>query len=294
MSYFSEAEAAIIAVFSTIDEDDPDDPGTGLLTGVAVDKSGQILVIDSDMAEVKVFTDDGQMTGSFGRGVLKSPWDIFTTSSGKIVVSDPGKGDIKVFSSHGKFLTTSDAAYHLIEPYGMAYNHVTKEMVVTDKGTSSVYVHNPSGIVTDVLKVRDGEKQSTFLFPSYVTMDRHNRVYATDASKHSLFVFDAKRQFVFKYGSEGGGENQLQHPAGVCVDHHGNILVADLENSRIHLLDANGEFRDFLLTWEDGISEPMAMTFDNQGHLVVTEASTGVVKVYNYELLLSKYENPQS
>ena len=290
MSYFSEAEATL-AVFSTIDEDDPDDPGTGLLTGVTVDKAGHILVIDSDMAQVKVFTDQGQLLESFGRGTLNSPWDIFTTSSGKIVVSDPGKGDIKVFSARGKFLTTSEAAYHLIEPYGMAYNNVTKEMVVSDKGTCSVYVHNPSGIVTDVLKVRNGDEQSTFSFPSHVTIDRQNRVYVTDATQHCLYAFDEKRQFVFKYGSEGGGENQLQHPAGVCVDHHGNILVADLENSRIHQLDMNGKFQDFLLTWEDGISEPLAMTFNNQGHLVVTEASTGVVKVFNYKLLLSKYEN---
>ena len=287
MSNFSETDS-IVAVFSTIDEDDPNDSGTGLLTGVTIDKYGHIVVVDSDMALVKIFTEQGELLGSFGRGVLKAPWDIFATSSGKLVVSDPGDGDIKVFSSSGKFLTDSEAAHHLIKPYGMAYDKLSKEMVVSDKGTSSVYIHDPRGIVTTILKIKDGDKQS-FSFPSHVAIDRKNQVYVTDAMQNCLYKFDAKHRFEFKY--TGSGDNEFRHPAGVCVDRHGNVLVADLENSRIHLVDASGTFRGFLLTWEDGLAEPLAMTFDNHGHLVVTESSTGLVKVYNYKLLISKYKN---
>ena len=287
MSYFGETEPNV-AVFSTINEDDPGDSGTGLLTGVTIDKYGHIVVVDNDMSLVKVFTEQGELLGSFGRGVLKEPWDVFATSSGKIVVSDPGDGDIKVFSSHGKFLTASEAAHHLIKPHGMAYNNVSKEMVVSDRGTSSVYIHDPRGIVTSILKVKDGDKQS-FSFPSHVAIDRQNQVYVTDATQNCLYKFDAKHRLEFKY--TGSGDNALRHPVGVCIDRHGNVLVADLENSRIHLVDASGKFRHFLLTWEDGLAEPLAMTFDNHGHLVVTESSTGLVKVYNYKLLISKYEN---
>ena len=288
MSNFTETES-IVAVFSTIDEDDPNDARTGLLTGVTIDKYGHIVVVDSDMALVKIFTEQGELLGSFGGDVLKAPWDVFATSSGKIVVSDPGDGNIKVFSSCGKFLTASEAAHHLIKPYGMAYDKRSKEMVVSDKGTSSVYVHDPRGIVTSVLKVNSGDKQSTFSFPSHVAIDGKNQVYVTDATQNCLYKFDAKHRFEFRY--TGSGDNVLRHPAGVCVDRHGNVLMADLENSRIHLVDASGTFRGFLLTWEDGLAEPLAMTFDNHGHLVVTEASTGLVKVYNYKLLISKYEN---
>ena len=77
---------------------------------------------------------------------------------------------------------------------------------------------------------------------------------------------------------------ELQNPAGICVDSSGNILIADSGNCRIHCLDPQGRFLDYVLTWEDGLAEPQALAFcEHDGTLAFTEGSSGLVKKYKYD-----------
>ena len=44
------------------------------------------------------------------------------------------------------------------------------------------------------------------------------------------------------FGSSGSGNGQLNRPAGIEVDFHGDIYVADRGNNRIQLFDPNGRY----------------------------------------------------
>ncbi len=72
----------------------------------------------------------------------------------------------------------------------------------------------------------------------------------------------------------------------IAVDQYNNILIADSANSRVHLLDNKGQLIDYVLTWEDGISEPQALCINQQGHLVLTEATTGRMLLYCYTIAI--------
>ena len=117
--------------------------------------------------------------------------------------------------------------------------------------------------------------------PNYVCYDYAGNVYVTDSEESRLHAYDTELQHVFTYG-HGTGDSELNSPAGVVVDRYGNVLVADRGHSRVHLLDKQGRRKLCLMNWEDGIVEPQAMALTEEGHLVLSEASTGLIKIFSY------------
>lgn len=103
----------------------------------------------------------------------------------------------------------------------------------------------------------------------------------SDPNDHCLYGYNSIGQFKFTYGSHGGGEGQFNDPAGVCCNSSGDIIVADKNNHRIHLVSSTGEFKYFLLTKDDRISWPQAVTHLPDGSFVVGEQN-GTIKLYKY------------
>ncbi len=278
--------AELLSAFSVYCEEDMHAADGSFPTGITINKKGNYIIVDNEQSIVKLFDCDGNFKKYIGQGQFQSAWDVFITNSGKIMVSDPQAGDFKVFSRHGKFLAISDMATHIKEPYGIAYELASGMMAVTDKGSCCVYLHNGHGVVQDILKVSDDHCQNINAphidFPSYTTFDTFGNILVSDVNAHCLYAFKKDGSLLWTYGSLGTNDEQLQHPSGICTDLDGNILLADSGNCRVHMLDPYGNFKDYILTWEDGIAEPQTMTVNSEGHLVVTEGTTGVLKVFNY------------
>lgn len=68
-------------------------------------------------------------------------------------------------------------------------------------------------------------------------------------------------------------------PKDVCCDKAGNIYIADIRNSAVHVLDKHGNFQHFLFTKYDGNQYPSAITCDSEGFLWVG-FSSGAIRVY--------------
>jgi len=58
---------------------------------------------------------------------------------------------------------------------------------------------------------------------------------------------------VLQFGTSGSGRGELSRPAGVSIDKHGDIYVADRGNHRIQLFGQNGNFVD-VFTGNAGLS----------------------------------------
>lgn len=69
---------------------------------------------------------------------------------------------------------------------------------------------------------------------------RGGRVYVTDTEGRRVHVFDAARRRFFTFGYRLEGE--LKKPAGIAVDHRGNVYVADVTARRVIRYDAFGLF----------------------------------------------------
>ena len=311
-------------------------------TGLAIGHCGEYLVVDRDTKVVKVFDHTGEFTHAFGHKVLKCPADVTVTASGKIVVTDQGAGDVKVFSCRGKLLVTSELGMHLLRPYGIDYSPYTKQICVCDQGANCVFVHDPSGVVQNVLTLRRqkevtrktapkedqpqpassrlfadhryghppsdthshthsgsltspnlshindisvdslsdnnsgrGNKRPAFS-PAHVKFDPFSpNIFVSDHATHNVYVFDHEGEILQKYPSK-----KLQSPSGLCVHKNGDLFVADTDTCTILRLDRHGQMLGPVVTWEDGLGDPQALAINRQGHLVVTEGNTGLVKIY--------------
>jgi hypothetical protein len=194
----SQSSQALLMVFPVATEEEIMETGAKPFpTGVCGTVNGDIIVVDNEYRVGRCFDDKGQIKFTFGKGVLKSPWNVFCTGSGKIAVSDPGAGDIKVFSRKGKFLTRSDWGMHLVEPYGLDLNIKTGEIIVTDTATHCIYEHSPSGMVKHLYKLENCIPDRNFRNPVYVAYDVTTEgVVVSDCEAHQIYCLTKNEEVI--------------------------------------------------------------------------------------------------
>ena len=65
----------------------------------------------------------------------------------------------------------------------------------------------------------------------------------------------------------------------VAGDAAGNAYIADVEAHRVHVISKEGKYGGELLARKDGVREPLALHWTDEGHVVVTQ-SNGDVKTF--------------
>jgi peptidylamidoglycolate lyase len=85
--------------------------------------------------------------------------------------------------------------------------------------------------------------------PTDVAVAEDGSFYVSDGYRNTRVVkLSASGKYLFSWGSKGDGPGQFDLPHGLDLDDKGNVYVADRENSRIQVFDANGKF---LRVWND-------------------------------------------
>lgn len=113
-------------------------------------------------------------------------------------------------------------------------------------------------------------------------MNNKNEIIVTDFHNHSVKVYNADGEFLFKFGSHGEGNGQFNAPTGVAVDTNGNIIVADWGNSRIQVFDSTGSFLSYINTSADPLYGPQGLALTSDGHVAVADSGNHCFKVYRY------------
>ena len=100
------------------------------------------------------------------------------------------------------------------------------------------------------------------------------QIIISDTQSHQLFVFDKDGTFLYGIGKEGEGEGELKTPLGIATDCYDNIAVCDAGNHRIQLFNPDKSFKcSFGNEQNDEIMYPIAVIFNKQGQVVVSESS---------------------
>jgi sugar lactone lactonase YvrE len=217
------------------------DMNLGEVLGVAVNSKGRIVVLNHPGSATS-----GPLYGNASTQLLEFD------QSGKFV-REVGKG-----------------------VYGLGYSHGVRfdkydNLWVVDKGTNAVVRFNPAGYVTLNLGRRpegpddpaefyyrggrgagappvhiDGQ----FRQPTDIAWDSDDNIYISDGYTNSRIAkFDKQGNWVMSWGSRGTGgthadENpgQFNTPHNIGIDRQNNVYVADRNNRRIQVFDANGKF----------------------------------------------------
>ena len=100
----------------------------------------------------------------------------------------------------------------------------------------------------------------------------------SNVSSGKIVALDTSYNVRYEY--TGQGETEF-FPTDVCTDSMGHVLITDDTNNKVHILDMDGNFLQYLLTEEQGLSEPISISVDSEGNAWVAE-SRGEVKVLKY------------
>ncbi|XP_062872940.1 tripartite motif-containing protein 3 isoform X2 [Trichomycterus rosablanca] len=226
-------------------------------TGVTVDMNGDIIVADYDNRWITIFSSDGKFKSKIGAGKLMGPKGVAVDKNGHIIAADNKACCVFIFQSNGKLVTKFGAKG-------------TSDRQFADKITAST--------PTEPKLTKSGPSFS----PHFVTVNNKNEIIVTDFHNHSVKVYNADGEFLFKFGSHGEGNGQFNAPTGVAVDSNGNIIVADWGNSRIQVFDSSGSFLSYINTSADPLYGPQGLALTSDGHVAVADAGNHCFKVYRY------------
>jgi DNA-binding beta-propeller fold protein YncE len=157
-------------------------------TAIALDRFGDIYVIDSGNKRVQKFSRQGDFLLAFGRegdeeGEFRHPSGIAVDPSGRIYVSDHGKKTIQVYDRSGNYLGPL-GGHELQDPYGLSIAGRNR-LVVADAGRVLVYDLRYSTWT----EIDTGGRFRRVLDAG---IDRLEQLYAVDYDKDSLFQFVPK------------------------------------------------------------------------------------------------------
>ncbi|XP_023681954.1 tripartite motif-containing protein 3-like isoform X2 [Paramormyrops kingsleyae] len=273
------------------------------LQGISASSNGRVVVADSNNQCIQVFSNDGQFKLRFGvrgrsPGQLQRPTGVTVDTNGDIIVADYDNRWVSIFTSDGKFKNKIGAG-RLMGPKGVAVDR-NGHIITVDNKACCVFIFQANGkLVTKFGARGTSDRQFTekgvvntptehkpgkgpAFSPHFVAVNNKSEIVVTDFHNHSVKVFSADGEFLFKFGSHGEGNGQFNAPTGVAVDGNGNIIVADWGNSRIQVFDSSGSFLSYINTSADPLYGPQGLALTSDGHVVVADSGNHCFKVYRY------------
>jgi len=202
--------------------------------GVAVDSRDNVYVFNRGEHPVIVFDREGNFLRSWGEGLVGRAHGITIGPDDEVWLTDDGNHTIRKFTPEGKlFLTIGDPDKPATLQSGKPFNRPT---------------HVALSPLTGDLYISDGYGNS--------------RVHK----------YDPKGRHLFSWGEPGTDPGCFNLPHNIATDAEGLVYVADRENHRVQVFDAEGRY----LAQINNLHRPCGLLIDRRegGAIYVGELGT--------------------
>ena len=166
--------------------------------------------------------------------VWTDPFPDTLISKDAILMLDRKTG--KIINSWGSDL--------FIMPHGLTVDQ-NNNVWVTDVSLQEVFKFSHEGKLLMKIGItrETGSDSLRFNQPTDVAVAPDGSFYVSDGYQNSRIVkFSADGKYLFEWGTRGSKSGQFNIPHAIDLDKSGNVYVADRENDRIQVFDANGKF----------------------------------------------------
>ena len=215
--------------------------------GVAITRSGELVVTQQDKCCITIYSISGKPLRSFGTrgsnpGQFQFPRGVAVDSGGNILVADLDN-QLQKFTPRGRFLAAAGT-----------------------KGSGPLQFNQPISVAVS---------------------STNDKVYVADSNNHRIQVLNSDLTFSSSFGKKGSGKGQFSSPWGVACDSTGNVYVADINNNRIQVFTAEGRFvrmfgrrgQDWARQGQDWgkLEYPNAIAVDGNDMVYVSDGSCRVM-----------------
>lgn len=235
-----------------------------LLPGLAQDAAGNVFITDFDNGWVWRIDSDGAQS-KFGN--LDKPWGIaLDEANGRIFVSESGRHRVQIFDLQGngigQFGAQGSGDGQFSSPRGLSLDQGGR-LYIADAGNSRVQVFTASANPVFLTSFgTDGNGNGQLTYPSGVAVDSNLQIYVADAGNNRIQRFTpdsssnptvwafsgwlgSKDPNVATPGWLNGGSGlasdasgAFRSPYGVGLAGDNRLLVADTNNNRVQVFDA--------------------------------------------------------
>ncbi|MBV7328787.1 6-bladed beta-propeller [Chloroflexi bacterium TSY] len=219
----------------------------------AINRQGEIHIVDSSAAQVQIYNTNGEYLRLFdtananeGRTVayeLDKPYGIAIDQQDNVYIADTGNHRIVKFTSAGRYVTEWGNEGDL--PDG-------------------ININNWFGAQLDA--------------PMDIVFDDANNLYVSDSANHRIVKFSNTGMLLGTWGAAGSGIDQLTRPVGLT--YQDDILyIVDQGNRRIQRLKSDGQFMDPWPLTVEGQSKIkfVDMALDQNGNAYATKQGANTV-----------------
>ncbi|MDX2250241.1 MAG: kelch repeat-containing protein [Bacteroidia bacterium] len=211
-------------------------------TGVAVNSRGHVFVFNKGFRQLEEFDAHGSFVRSLGQGLFKDPHGLRIDKEDNIWTTDLESHVVIKLSPEGRVL-----------------------MVLGQNNTSGLY---------------DSVRQRVLFFkPADIAFSENGDLYIADGYGNSRMVrLDKSGNLIRAWGKKGGGQGDFDNPHNVVIPPNGRVYVADRNNRRIQVFNANG---DFIAAWTH-LGKPWGLTLSPDNHIYMTDGD--VEKILKLDL----------
>ena len=216
-------------------------------SGIAVNKQGDIAVVDNLGHCVFVFNKEGNCSKQIGKegthpGQFKYPYDVLFLNNNELLIADQANNRIQhiniqtgsVVKTFGK---KGEGKGHFKNPLRICFDD-TERIVVSEFSNNRVQVMSKEGEALFTI----GDSGPERLSEPYCCISYKNIFLVTERDNHAIKAFDSSNTFLYQFGEKGNQDGQFNGACGMCFDGSNNLLVCDYDNNRVQKFSLDGRF----------------------------------------------------
>jgi streptogramin lyase len=267
------------------------------LTGLALDPSNNVYVIDTQANMVAKLSSDGKFITAWNssadeKGPFHYPTAIAYNLDNAYVSNFNNLGvfnnnTIQKFSSDGKFITAwgsfGSCKGQLEYPTGVAVDS-KGQVYISDNGNARVQKFSSDGKFITAWGI-NGTGSGQFNGMYGLALDPLGNVYVVDSGNNRIQKFSSDGKFITAWGSFGIADGQFSHPRGIALDSLSNVYVVDSGNNRIQKFSSDGKFITAWGSTNDGATKfkfADSIAVDALGRNVyITDLDTPKIRVFS-------------
>jgi len=256
---------------------------------LAVDKNGNIFVVDQNNNRIQKFDSNGKYILQWGsegdtEGKFNKPTGICVDAQGKVYVTDTWNHRIQVFDNDGKVKRTCGNNKVCWAPKDIVVDD-SGYLYIANTGFHSIKKCTRSG--TEIWNIGSkGAGAIQFTEPVGLALDKTGRLYVADTANKRISVFDKDGHHV-KQINVFGLEEYYSEPYITIDNVHKVLYMTDSRNHDIQVFSLNGNFKSFWGKEGSGAGEfkqPIGVEYAN-GKVYVSEAQNHRIQIFDANML---------